>query len=157
MGFIVSGNRGHFPLAHQQEADSMGLYYQTEYRLGRRGGRVCRSYTGFRAFLAIVLDLVFGLLFELVTAVFAFAARLVVVFVQLSARFLKLMSEILLAIASALVDLVFAIARALVALLTFPFRAIRVRIKFPQGNRPEANRAAGRLATKPPWAFAREV
>jgi len=44
----------------------MGLYYQTEYRLGRRGGRVCRTYTGLRAFLAIAADLLFLLTFELV-------------------------------------------------------------------------------------------
>ena len=42
----------------------MGLYYQTEYRLGRRGGRVCRTYTGLRAFLAIAVDLGFLLTFE---------------------------------------------------------------------------------------------
>jgi hypothetical protein len=43
----------------------MGLYYQTEYRLGRGGGRICRSYTGLRAILAIAIDLFFVLTFEL--------------------------------------------------------------------------------------------
>ncbi len=51
----------------------MGLYYQTEYRLGRRGGRVCRNYTGLRAFLAIAIDLLFILTFEFVLAVLFFA------------------------------------------------------------------------------------
>ncbi len=60
----------------------MALYYQTQYRLGRRGGRVCRSYSGFQAFMAILMDLVFGLLFELVSSVIALAFRLVVVAVQ---------------------------------------------------------------------------
>ena len=50
----------------------MALHYQTEYRLGNRG-RVCRSYTGFQAFLAITIDLVFGLLFELVFATIGLA------------------------------------------------------------------------------------
>src|SRR5262245_15765000 len=41
----------------------MGLCYQTEYRLGARGGRICRTYTGFRAFVAIAVDLALGLIF----------------------------------------------------------------------------------------------
>ncbi len=55
----------------------MGLYYQTEYRLGRRGGTVCRSYTGLRAFLAIVIDLLFLLTFDLTLGVVRFALRTV--------------------------------------------------------------------------------
>lgn len=46
----------------------MGLYYQTEYRLGRRGGVVCRRYTGLRAIVAIAFDLFFLLTFEFVLA-----------------------------------------------------------------------------------------
>jgi len=53
----------------------MGLYYQTEYRLGRRGGRVCRSYTGLRAFLAIAIDLLFVLTFELAFGVMVFVLK----------------------------------------------------------------------------------
>src|SRR3954463_2159749 len=53
----------------------MGLYYQTEYRLGRRGGRVCRTYTGLRAFLAIAMDLAFMFTFELMFGLLFFAAR----------------------------------------------------------------------------------
>jgi hypothetical protein len=43
----------------------MGLYYQTEYRLGQGGGKIRRSYTGLRAILAIAVDLFFVLTFEL--------------------------------------------------------------------------------------------
>jgi len=46
----------------------MGVYYQTEYRLGRRGGVVCRTYTGPRAYLAIAFDLFFLLTFEFLLA-----------------------------------------------------------------------------------------
>ena len=60
----------------------MALYYQTEYRLGRRYGRITRSYTGFQAFLAIVLDLVFGLFFELITGAIALALRLIYLTLQ---------------------------------------------------------------------------
>lgn len=56
----------------------MGLYYQTEYRLGRRGGRVCRTYTGLRAFLAIGVDLVFMLTFEFALGLLYFLVRNVV-------------------------------------------------------------------------------
>ena len=45
----------------------MSLHYQTECRIGAR--RVHRSYTGYQAVVAIMFDLIFGLLFELVAAV----------------------------------------------------------------------------------------
>ena len=53
----------------------MGVYYQTEYRLGRRGGVVCRTYTGPRAYLAIAFDLFFLLTFEFVLALVALIMR----------------------------------------------------------------------------------
>jgi hypothetical protein len=53
----------------------MGVYYQTEYRLGRRGGVVCRTYTGPRAFLAIAFDLFFLLTFEFVLALVVLIMR----------------------------------------------------------------------------------
>jgi hypothetical protein len=53
----------------------MGVYYQTEYRLGRRGGVVCRRYTGPRAFLAISFDLFFLLTFEFVLALVVLVMR----------------------------------------------------------------------------------
>ena len=53
----------------------MGVYYQTEYRLGRRGGVVCRTYTGPRAYLAIAFDLFFLLTFEFVLALVVLVMR----------------------------------------------------------------------------------
>ena len=53
----------------------MALHYQTECRLGTR--RINRSYSGFQAFVAIFFDLVFGLTFELISAVLGLAVRLV--------------------------------------------------------------------------------
>lgn len=43
----------------------MAIRYTTEYRLGRRG-RVCRTYGGLRALIAIGSDLALGLLFGLI-------------------------------------------------------------------------------------------
>ena len=56
----------------------MALYYQTEYRLGRRVGRISRSYTGMHAFMAIVLDLFLGSVFGLVSIVIGLALQIVV-------------------------------------------------------------------------------
>jgi hypothetical protein len=42
----------------------MTFQYKTEYCLGRRG-RVCRTYGGIRALVAIALDLALGLTFGL--------------------------------------------------------------------------------------------
>ena len=52
----------------------MALHYQTECRLGTR--RINRSYSGYQAFVAIVLDLVFGLLFEFVATLLNLTFRL---------------------------------------------------------------------------------
>jgi hypothetical protein len=59
----------------RRETSLMGLSYQTEYRLGRRGGTVRRSYTGVRAFLAIAIDLFFVLTFDLVFGLLFFLLR----------------------------------------------------------------------------------
>jgi hypothetical protein len=53
----------------------MGVYYQTEYRLGRRGGVVRRTYTGPRAYLAIAFDLFFLLTFEFVLTLIVLVMR----------------------------------------------------------------------------------
>ena len=60
----------------------MGLYYQTEYRLGRRGGRVYRNYTGLTAFVAIVIDLLFLFTFEFVFTLFFFAFKSLFILVK---------------------------------------------------------------------------
>ena len=52
----------------------MGLYYQTEYRLGRRGAGSAGPTPGC-AFLAIAVDLLFLLTFELLFGLFFFLLR----------------------------------------------------------------------------------
>ena len=78
----------------------MALYYQTEYRLGRRG-RISRSYTGFQAFCAILFDLVFGLVFELVTIVISLALRVVFRVLQVAVVVLGKSWSVLVAIMAA--------------------------------------------------------
>ena len=41
----------------------MALTYQTEYRIGRRGACVTRSYGGVRALVSIAADLILALIF----------------------------------------------------------------------------------------------
>jgi hypothetical protein len=48
----------------------MALCYHSEYRLGPRGGRICRTYTGFHTFLAILIDLSLVLIFGSIALVF---------------------------------------------------------------------------------------
>ncbi len=43
----------------------MTIEYHTEYRLGRRG-RVCRTYGGIQAMIAIAFDLALGLAFGVI-------------------------------------------------------------------------------------------
>ncbi len=107
----------------------MGLYYQTEYRLGRRGGRVCRSYTGSRAFLAIAIDLLFVLTFELVFGVTCFVLRNV----------LTLFKGVLYA-------------------LSLPFRAARwVSLKLYQRAAVVQSRRGAVVILKPEWAGCDEL
>jgi hypothetical protein len=107
----------------------MGLYYQTEYRLGRRGGRVCRSYTGLRAFLAIALDLLFLLTFELVFAVIYFVLK------NVSTLF-----------------------KGLLYALSLPFRTAQwVSLKLDQRAAAVRSRRGAEAFLKPAWAGAAEL
>src|SRR5262249_42512704 len=109
---------------------SMGLYYQTEYRLGRGGGRVCRTYTGLRAFVAIAIDLVFMFTFELGLGLLFFLAR----------NFIWVVAGILMAVFYA---------------LSMPFRVARwASLKLSRSEGPGA--LAGR-PLKPAWAGHDEV
>jgi hypothetical protein len=125
----------------------MALYYQTEYRLGRRGGRICRSYTGFQAFVAIVFDLIFGLVFELIFGLVALAARLVVLALQLGVQVLTLTWRTLLAVATAILYAV-----------TLPFALLHDAIeRLRSPGRVGAPASSARSTMKPEWALSREV
>jgi hypothetical protein len=111
----------------------MGLYYQTEYRLGRRGGRICRTYTGLRAVLAIAIDLLLILTFD-----FAFGLLFLV---------LRTLGKVVLVLLT-----------AVFYLLSVPFRIARwVAHKLEQG--PSANQAdpAAARPLKPAWAGYDEI
>lgn len=45
------------------------LSYESEYRLGRRGGRVRHSFHGYQAFIAITVTLALGLAFSIIGAI----------------------------------------------------------------------------------------
>ncbi len=107
----------------------MGLYYQTEYRLGRRGGKVCRSYTGLRAFLAIAIDLLFVLTFELVFGVIFFVLKNVLT-----------------------------IFKGVLYALTLPFRAARwVSHKLDQRSAAVRSGHSAGAILKPAWAGSDEL
>jgi hypothetical protein len=126
----------------------MALHYQTEYRLGNRG-RVCRSYTGFQAFVAIGLDLVFGLFFELVSTLVALAMRIALLTVRFAMRVLRIHWRILVAAMTFVVYIV-----------TLPFAWVhqgvdRLRSGGPSGLAGDPIRPAP--VVKPSWALSREV
>jgi hypothetical protein len=125
----------------------MALYYQTQYRLGRRGGRVCRSYSGFQAFIAILFDLVFGLVFELVSSVIALAFRLVILAFQLVVQILRITGSVVVAVMTMVLFIV-----------TLPFALIHetlARLRPPvKADRDDAYQGA---PLKPEWALSREV
>src|SRR5689334_11363060 len=126
----------------------MALHYQTEYRLGTRG-RICRSYTGFQAFVAIVFDLIFGLLSELISTAISLAVRLVVLVVQVMVKLLTIYWKVLVAAMTFLVYVV-----------TLPFALLpeavdRLRSGSPADRtEPQPDPTALR---KPSWALSREV
>jgi hypothetical protein len=126
----------------------MALHYQTEYRLGNRG-RVCRSYTGFQAFVAIGLDLVFGLFFELVFVMIGLGIRFAGLAVQLAVRLLRINWRIMVA---AMTFVVYAV--------TLPFVWIHQavdRFRTRDGVERPDSWARPDATAKPSWAFSREV
>jgi hypothetical protein len=123
----------------------MALHYQTECRLGTR--RINRSYNGYQAFVAIVFDLFFGLLFELIATALSLTFRLLAFSIRLAFRILKASWKVLVAAMA-----------ALVFTLTLPFvlvhRAI-ARLAPPSRLWPRDEFAAS--TRKPDWALSREV
>jgi hypothetical protein len=125
----------------------VALYYQTEYRLGRRVGRISRSYTGVHAFLAIVLDLFLGSVFGLVSIVIGLALRAVLIAFQVGVIVLKANWHALAAITTAAVYCV-----------TLPFavlnHAVDRRRSLEKTNGSHFSTVDTR---KPEWALSREV
>jgi hypothetical protein len=96
----------------------MAFYYHTEYSVGREGRRVCRTHNGFRAVLAILVDLsismffgVFSFAFWLVRFCFRSVVHVTEFFVRVGWSFLV------------------AIVRFLVAVLEAPVTALRAVLK----------------------------
>jgi hypothetical protein len=126
----------------------MALHYQTEYRLGN-GRRIYRSYTGFQASVAIFVDLVLGLAFEVLFAAIGLAGWVVALAARLLGQVVKLNWRILVAAMTFVVYLV-----------TLPFAVLneavdRARDRIPSGQGDADARRAS--ASKPDWAFGREV
>ncbi len=123
----------------------MALHYQTECRVGTR--RINRSYNGFQAFVAIVFDLVFGLVFELVSAVFRLAVWLVSVVLELGVEGLTRGGKALLT----------AISMA-VYVLTYPFMLLHEAVvRFGWAHRYSRQDDQPASARKPDWAVGREL
>jgi hypothetical protein len=123
----------------------MALHYQTECRLGTR--RINRSYSGYQAFVAILFDLVFGLLFELVATALNLAFRLVAFSIRLAFVVLKSSWRVLVAVMA-----------ALIFTLTLPFVILHRAIArlAPASRLWPRERLAGSIR-KPDWAMSREV
>jgi hypothetical protein len=132
--------------ASTEESVPMALYYQTEYRLGKRG-RISRSYTGIQAFVAILFDLVFGLVFELVTSVISLALRLVILALELGVGVLRKTFSTLVVLMA-----------ALVFILTLPFVVLHQAVDRLRTRIDSDRRDSGAVSTvKPDWALSREV
>ena len=130
----------------------MALYYQSEFRLGRRMGRVSRSYTGARAFAAIVTDLTFGLtfgvIFELLSRLIALTVKLVALTIQLVVHLLKVHWKIAVVVVT-----------SVLYILTLPFALLHdvvKRVKW-EGRVWQEDAHAGRTRKPPDWALGREL
>ena len=123
----------------------MALHYQTEYRIGPR--RVHRAYSGYQAFVAILFDLVFGLLFELVATFFSLAVR-----------FVMFACNILFHVMRRTWKVAVAAMAALVFTLTLPFVILHRAIAqlAPAADFWRRDRSVG-SPRKPEWAGSREV
>ena len=123
----------------------MALHYQTEYRMGAR--RIHRSYCGYQALIAILFDLVFGLLFELMTTALSLSFRLIALSIRLACHVLKSVWRVLV---SAMAALVFT--------LTLPFVILHRAIAgLAPTSRLWPSERFTRSTGKPDWALSREV
>jgi hypothetical protein len=102
----------------------MTLIYQTEYRLGRRGACVTRSYGGVRAVVAIAADLTLALIF----GVFGLAFGVIGWTLWLVWHFFRL-------VFIALRDILLSLGRFVRAVITLPWQASR-RQPSPLVNKP---------------------
>jgi hypothetical protein len=98
----------------------MSVRYQTEYYLGRRG-RVCRTYSGIQALIAITFDLILGLIFglvglgwRLVRRLFDLAFGVIFGLIGLGWRLVRCLTVTTCRVAVALVSLPLRAARAIV-------------------------------------------
>jgi hypothetical protein len=126
----------------------MALSYQTEYRLGDRG-LIRRSYTGFQALVAIGLDLVFGLAFELVGLTLVLMGRVMAWTARRVIRLLVLYWRFLVAVMTLVVSAV-----------TLPFVMLHrgaERLRARDRGGPVREEPARSAVDKPSWAFAREL
>jgi len=98
--------------------------------------------------MAILSDLVFGLVFELVSSVIALAFRLVVLALQLAVQVLKITGSVVVAVLS-----------MLLYILTLPFALLhQTVVRFKPPVRAERDDPSYRGAPlKPEWALSREV
>jgi hypothetical protein len=123
----------------------MALHYQTECRIGTR--RINRSYSGYQAFVAILFDLIFGLLFEVVASVLTLAFRVACLAMRLAVQILQSTWRVLVA---AMTVLAF--------MLTLPFVVLhRAIARLSPPSRLWPREGFARPAGKPDWAMGREV
>jgi hypothetical protein len=102
----------------------MALTYQTEYRLGRRGVCVTRTYGGVRAFVAIAADLTLALIFGafgLVFGVIGWTLWLAYHLVRLAVLAIR--------------DVVSTLARFVGDVITLPWRLTRMNRR-PRAGKP---------------------
>jgi hypothetical protein len=125
----------------------MRLYYQTEFRIGERGRRISRRYTGARALAAIIVDLGLKLWLELIVALVGLAAWLSIWAIQLA--FLVMAKTWRAAVAGMTV---------IVFVLTLPFALVHRAVdRVLARNRQHACGVPSDRYLKPEWALGREV
>jgi hypothetical protein len=125
----------------------MRLYYQTEFRVGERGRRISRRYTGAQALAAMIVDLGFKLLLELVVSLVGLAGWLI----TLALKFAFLVASKTWRTAVALMTVV-------VYLVTLPFALVHQAVdRVLVRNKPGRSDSSVNPYLKPEWALGREV
>jgi len=97
--------------------------------------------------LAILFDLVFGLLFDVLAAIFTLVTRSLILSVHLTVELLKFTWKMLVFVMTALAHV-----------LAFPHRVMQGRFDSPRWHRsPETISTPRGRVMKPDWALGREV
>jgi hypothetical protein len=120
----------------------MMFYFQTECRIGNRGRRICRRYTGLEAFVAILLEFTLRLAIDVVLLLVVFGVRFATWILKTAMQLARQSWRTAVAVMT-----------VIVYVLTLPFVLLnRAADRHRPRNGPDSTPHAAAFTGKPDWS-----